>query len=187
MCLWRKLRRSRLPASSLPTTPTGRTFTPKSARLFTAFAPPPGTTVRSRCRRMSTGASRETREISPNTNSSATMSPSTVTVMRGKEATIVRSRSACWGTRVMKKKIISRGIFSRRRPAFLNHTQNSIQGVKGLEQVHDYASHGDRLNRGKQRAEIDRVLLSGDEAAGAVLFSQCHQLANVGSRVSVVV
>src|SRR5213080_922232 len=39
-----------------------------------AFAPPPGTTLRSRCLRIKTGASRETREISPNTNSSAKIS-----------------------------------------------------------------------------------------------------------------
>ena len=50
--LWRKLRSSRRPGSSLPTTPTGKTLTPRSARLFTALAPPPGTTVRSRWRRI---------------------------------------------------------------------------------------------------------------------------------------
>ena len=58
-----------------------------------ALAPPPGTTVRSRCFRISTGASRETREISPKTNSSATRSPMTVTVTLGKDSTILRSRS----------------------------------------------------------------------------------------------
>src|SRR5713101_3778396 len=187
MCLWRELRSSRRPASSLPTTPTGRTFTPRSARLFTAFAPPPGTTVRSRCRRMSTGASRETREISPNTNSSATMSPSTVMVMRGNAATIFRRRSASFGARVMMKRIISRAIFSRRWPAFLNHAQNSIQNVSGFEKLHDYASDGYWLKGGKGRAEIDGVFLGGDEAAGAVLLPQRREVVDIVLCVGVVV
>src|SRR3984893_533358 len=58
-----------------------------------ALAPPPGTIFRSRCFRISTGASRDTREISPKTNSSATRSARTVTVNLGKEATIFRKRS----------------------------------------------------------------------------------------------
>ncbi len=53
----------------------------------------PGTILRSRCFRISTGASRETREISPNTNSSATRSARTVTVSLGKDSTSFRRRS----------------------------------------------------------------------------------------------
>src|SRR5690242_17960508 len=45
---------------------------------------------------MRTGASRETREISPKTNSSATISPRTVTVVRGNDSTILRRRSVGW-------------------------------------------------------------------------------------------
>ena len=52
---------------------------------MTALAPPPGTTVLSRCFRISTGASRETRAISPKTNSSATRSANTVTETSEKE------------------------------------------------------------------------------------------------------
>src|SRR6266705_5841654 len=58
-----------------------------------ALAPPPGTRVRSRCLRMSTGASRETREISPKTNSSATRSATAVTVTFGNVCTIFCRRS----------------------------------------------------------------------------------------------
>ena len=63
---------------------------------------PPGTTVLSRCFRISTGASRETREISPNTNSSATRSPSTVTVTLGNDSTIFLSRAALLSRLVMR-------------------------------------------------------------------------------------
>src|SRR5450631_168803 len=187
MCLWRKLRRRRRPASSLPTTPTGSTFTPRSARLFTAFAPPPGPTVRLRCRRISTGASRDTREISPNTNSSATKSPSTVTVMRGNAATIFRGRSASLGARVIRKTIFSREIFSRRRPAFPNHAQNSIQSVSGVKEFHSSARDGDPIKRRKQRAEIDRVFFGGDETTGVVLLTQGSEIADIFLRVRVVV
>src|SRR5438876_8991496 len=53
----------------------GRMRAPSEARLLAALAPPPGTMWDSRCLRIRTGASRETREISPYWNSSATKSP----------------------------------------------------------------------------------------------------------------
>ncbi len=74
----------------------GRTRAPRSTRLLAAFAPPPGSVCVSRCRKISTGASRETREISPETNSSATKSPSSKIVCRENCSTrsIRRARSA---------------------------------------------------------------------------------------------
>src|SRR5215469_7041036 len=88
---WKKSSSFRPPSSS-PTAPTGMTRAPRSARLFAAFAAPPGYASLRRWRRISTGASRETREISPDTNSSSTKSPSTQMVRCGKAATISSSR-----------------------------------------------------------------------------------------------
>src|SRR6202167_640781 len=93
MRLRRKWSRSWRPASSSPTTPTGRTRAPRSARLKTALAAPPGYDSVRRWRRIRTGASRETREISPETNSSRTKSPTTPMIWRGKLATISRRRA----------------------------------------------------------------------------------------------
>src|SRR5712692_3538497 len=53
------------PAASLPTMLTGRTEAPRSARLFAALAPLPGKSCVSRWRKIRTGASRETRAMSP--------------------------------------------------------------------------------------------------------------------------
>src|SRR5437588_953765 len=61
----------------------GKTLAPRVERLLAALAPPPGTTCVSRCFRMRTGASRETREMSPKRNSSATKSPRRTTVFPG--------------------------------------------------------------------------------------------------------
>src|SRR5579859_1869658 len=68
------------PAGSSPTTLIGKTRVPSAAKLLAALAPPPGTNCDSRCRRIRTGASRETREISPNWYSSATKSPKSTTL-----------------------------------------------------------------------------------------------------------
>src|ERR1700691_4343439 len=92
MRLRRKWSRSWRPASSSPTTPTGRTRAPRSARLKTALAAPPGYDSVRRWRRIRTGASRETREISPETNSSRTKSPTTPMIWREKPATMSRRR-----------------------------------------------------------------------------------------------
>src|SRR5215471_10156596 len=95
--MWRRRKQcnSSWPASSSPITPTGSTLTPRSARLQMALAPPPGAMLRSRCFRMSTGASRETRAISPKTNSSATRSARTVAVSRLKLSTMRSKRCCC--------------------------------------------------------------------------------------------
>src|SRR4029077_11225669 len=52
---------------------------------------------------MSTGASRDTREISPYTNSSATRSPSTVIVTLGNASIIFRSRSTSFKCFVIRR------------------------------------------------------------------------------------
>src|SRR5580658_8033908 len=90
--LRRKNSSSFWPPSSSPTTPTGSTRAPSSAMLFTALAAPPGYASLRRCRRISTGASRDTREISPDTNSSSTKSPTTQIVCRENAPTISSRR-----------------------------------------------------------------------------------------------
>src|SRR5438270_1294036 len=173
--LWRKYRSKSLPASSSPTIPTGRTFTPRSARLLAALAPPPGRTVRSRCFRISTGASRDTREISPNINSSATRSPNTVTVMLGKSSTIFLSRSASLGcfvilssagippfaeTRLMTCAALPNSTFS-----FGDRAEDSINSVSGIGEFHFHLDHREGLQRGEIRPEVNGVFLGGDEAS----------------------
>jgi hypothetical protein len=61
----------------------------------------------------------------------------------------------------------------------VNHTQNSIQSVSGIEKLHDDAGYGDWRERRKQRAEIDGVFFSGDETACTVLFPQGRELADI--------
>src|ERR1019366_7299251 len=79
------------PNSSSPTRPTGRAVTPRAARFMTALAPPPGIRVRPRCLRISTGASRETRAISPEMNSSVIRSAMTSTLTLENDSTMRRS------------------------------------------------------------------------------------------------
>src|ERR1044071_9277700 len=67
------------PAESSPTTPTNRARAPSAARFIAQLAAPPGTVSVRSCRRIITGASRDTRLISPDTNWSAIRSPSTTT------------------------------------------------------------------------------------------------------------
>src|SRR5450759_214738 len=114
-----------------------------------ALAPPPGTTLRSRCFKISTGASRETREISPNTNSSATRSARTVTVSLGKDSTIFRRRSfslICFVINMLvhrlQLKIFSRAGLSFRDSCENGSRQNGIHNVSGM--VERKAEHGDR-------------------------------------------
>src|SRR5580704_130771 len=132
MCLWRNPLSNKRPASSSPTTPTGSTLTPRSARLLIAFAPPPGETLRSRCLRIKTGASRETRDISPKTNSSATRSPTTVIVTLGNDSTIFRSRSDSLGCLVIKQRRFSHGWSL----SFCDHAQHGIHCVICVCQFH---------------------------------------------------
>ena len=67
------------PAESSPTTPTSAARAPSPARFMAQLAAPPGTVSVRSCRRIITGASRDTRLISPDTNWSAIKSPSTST------------------------------------------------------------------------------------------------------------
>src|SRR5579863_1384357 len=207
MRLWRKYFSSMRPGSSSPTTPTGRTFTPRSARLLAALAAPPGTTLRSRCFRISTGASRETREISPKTNSSATRSPKTVTVILGKASTIFLRRSPSFGCLVIR---ISEGgagaiagwrevtlaalpgcatksILSCAPLSFFNHAQNSIQSVSCVVQLHADGNHRQRLQRGKIWPQIDGIFLGSNKASGLATFPQVDQFTDILLGVRVVV
>ena len=59
------------PAASSPTTPTSAARAPSVARFRAQLAAPPGTVSVRSCRRIITGASRDTRLISPDTNWSA--------------------------------------------------------------------------------------------------------------------
>ena len=91
--LEQRARRIASPAASAPTTPSGTTFAPRVWRLWQAFAAPPRRVSWERYRRISTGASRETRSGWPNTYSSATRSPTTRT-RRPSNPWITRRRSA---------------------------------------------------------------------------------------------
>src|SRR5271169_3046758 len=113
-----------------------------------AFAPPPGTMVFSRCFKISTGASRETREISPNTNSSATKSPSTATVTLGNELTICFSRSVSLGCLFMNVS----GILSCGASALANCAQHGVQRTSFVQQFHLDRDDRQRLQRRKKSA-----------------------------------
>src|ERR1051326_6654068 len=196
--LWRKYFSSNRPGSSSPTMPTGRTFTPRSARLLAAFAPPPGTTVRSRCFRISTGASRDTREISPKTNSSATRSPNTVTVRLGKSSTIFLSRSPSLGCFVIipivapavagasRPRVVEVAMTQRYRQilscaafSFVDLAQDGIHGVSCIGQFHVHGNDRERLKRGKVWPEVDRIFLSSDKPSRLAALFQFQQFADV--------
>jgi hypothetical protein len=72
------------------------------------MAPPPGTIWVSRWRRIRTGASRETRVISPYWNTSATKSPRRTMVREGKRSTISASRP---GRRQVRRLLVFFGRF----------------------------------------------------------------------------
>src|SRR5437899_6091499 len=130
-----------------------------------AFAPPPGITLRLRCLRISTGASRETREISPKMNSSATRSPSTVTVTLGNASTIFFSRSVSSGCLL----ISVRRIFSCPMPPFLNPTQHGIHRPSRVGKLHLHRDHRQRLQCRKIPVKIDAVFLGRDETPSLAL------------------
>src|SRR5215472_16281211 len=76
------------PAESSPIAVIGTTRAPRAAKLFVALAAPPGRMRVSRWRKISTGASLETRVISPYWNESATKSPRTTMRLPWKRSTI---------------------------------------------------------------------------------------------------
>src|SRR5262245_35189884 len=100
-----------------------------------AFAPPPGTIDRLRCFRISTGASRLTREISPKTNSSATRSPSTATLTRGKLSTIFSRRCAFefLAGFVIGKRIVL--FLAQSFTAFVNGIEDHVQCMLRIGQL----------------------------------------------------
>src|SRR5690242_17593265 len=111
---------------------------------------------------MSTGASRETREISPKMNSSATRSASTATVSRGNDSTI-RASCACkcsssWlcladGMRFNEGEIVSRHA-ARPRVYF---RLDSFERQLRLVQFHAHFNHVQRGQLFRERAQIDDV------------------------------
>src|SRR5438132_4749763 len=164
-----------------------------------ALAPPPGTILRSRCFRMSTGASRETREISPKTNSSATRSPSTATVRRGKASTIFASRCCVvvsvfgfvfiriyrptsaksgqmWGTeRSLKFQIVSRGAGDAR----INLGEDGVHNGFGVFHFQLQRNNVKRLQALGQRPQIDGVFFGSDEATSSRLLTSALQPAHI--------
>src|SRR6266705_2917338 len=175
MCLARKPLSSKRPGSSSPSTPTGRTFAPRSARFWMALAPPPGSTVRSRCLRIRTGASRETREISPKINSSATRSPTTVIVILGNDSTIFISRSVS-----LEFLLIGVGrIFSCQPSSLLHDAQHGIHSVSRLQQFHFHRHHSQWLQRGHISTQVNRVFFGGDESPSFTLMAQLQQFLDV--------
>src|SRR5271167_2396363 len=165
----------RLPASSSPTTPTGRTLTPSEARFIRALAPPPGTTTRSRCLRMSTGASRDTRAISPKTNSSAIRSTRAVMETSENDWTAFFQRSASFKCLVMNSNegpapgielpdpaeptIVSCG----RLLSLDNCGQHRIDGGIGIFQMYSHGNHVYRLQGLQMCAEVHGVFFRGEE------------------------
>src|ERR1700680_2015586 len=171
-----------------------------------AFAPPPGTTLRSRCLRMRTGASRETREISPKINSSATRSPSTVTVTLGKSSTIFLSRSvslrclliSVWSARTAEGRdaLGTAGvtpalhkappIFSRLASFLRNPGHHGIHSVSCVGQLHFDRNHGERRQR-QVSAQIDCVLFCSHKTVSLAALSQVQQITDVLIGIGVVV
>src|SRR5439155_24170711 len=160
-----------------------------------AFAPPPGTTLRSRCLRIKTGASRETREISPNTNSSATRSPTTVMVTLGKDSTIFLSRSdclGCWVIRILSQSFLSAEsgatlIFSCRTAALFNGAQHGIQGVIRIEEFHFDGNNCQRNKGRKKFAQVDGVFFCGDKATGFALRAMFDQVRYIALGIGVMI
>src|ERR1039458_1252901 len=164
-----------------------------------ALAPPPGTTLRSRCFKISTGASRETREISPNTNSSATRSARTVTVSLGKDSTIFRRRSfslICFVINMLGHNILAPRvqpkIFSRAGLPFRDSRQNGsrqdgIHNVSGMVERKVERSDRERLELFLQRPQIDRIFFRGQEATGAEPVAHGQQALDVPSVIGMVV
>src|SRR5438552_3815406 len=174
-----------------------------------ALAPPPGTILRSRCFRMSTGASRETREISPKTNSSATRSPSTATVRRGKASTIFARRCCVvvsvfglvfmriyrptsaksgqmWGTETFfiqmwgTERSLKFQIVSRGAgDARINLGEDGVHNGFGVFQLQLHRNNVKRLQALGQRAEIDGVFFGSDEATGSRLLTSALQPAHI--------
>src|SRR5689334_17298881 len=69
------------------------TFAPSAARFNAQFAAPPGTVSVDSCRKIKTGASRDTRAIDPVRNLSAMLSPTINSFRSGKRLTMLSSRS----------------------------------------------------------------------------------------------
>src|SRR5581483_911720 len=153
-----------------------------------ALAPPPGTTVLSRCLRIRTGASRETREISPKTNSSATISPRTVTVIPGKRRTISFRRS-CWAWALKLRLCGSQYcIFSCHcLAAAQERSEHGIDGFASVLQLHAHGNYCNGIQPREQLRQVDRVFLSGYRAARSANLAQFEQLANVRQRIGVVI
>ena len=147
--------------------------------------------MRSRCLRMSTGASRDTRAISPKTNSSATRSTSAVMETSQNDWTIFFQRSASFRCLVMNSKegpapwmeqpgatelvIVSRGAL----PSLGNRGQHRVERGVGTLQLHSHSDNVNGLQRLQMRTEIHCVLFRGNECRCSRLLAQALQLAHV--------
>src|SRR5205814_4161422 len=143
-----------------------------------ALAPPPGSTARSRCLRIRTGASRETREISPKINSSATRSPTTVIVILGNDSTILISRSFSLEFLLIRK------IFSCPPSALLNDAQDGIHCVSCVQQFHFHRNNSQGSESRQISTQVDGIFFSGDDSAGLALLTQLQQFRNLAPGVA---
>src|SRR5882724_6967009 len=156
-----------------------------------ALAPPPGTIIRSRCFKIRTGASRETREISPNTNSSATRSPSTVTVAWGNASTIFLRRSVSLLCFVM---IFDDGgssspsrIFSHCRRTRGNLRHQKAQDGLSIEQFHSHGCGNKGFHAPRIFLQIDHIFLCGNESRAILLFANGQQISHIFLGVGMVI
>src|SRR5262249_12036201 len=141
--------------------------------LLIAFAPPPGTTVRSRCFRIRTGASRDTREISPKTNSSATRSPTTVIVTLGNDSTIFFSRSASLGCFVISTlRFLRLADLLTVRASLRNDPQHGIDSVSCVDEFHFDRNDCQGIQLREVFGEVDGIFFGGDESVRPALLAQ---------------
>src|SRR4051812_28491488 len=134
---------------------------------------------------MSTGASRETRVISPNTNSSATRSPSTVTVTLGNASTILTSRSACLF--MVGQSLLRKRYCLTLAAAQSYGPQHRLHASRALGELHRDRGDGDGFEPLADGAQVDGVFFRGDEHLGVALPAKLQQVFDVVFFVTIVV
>src|SRR6202044_3994468 len=131
---------------------------------------------------------REAREISPQINSSATRSPSTVNETLGKAGTIfLRWPASLVCFVILENRICDWMILSFSGHTFFNLAQHGIQDVSCILQLHFYRDHGQRFEGRKIGAKIDCVFLGSHKAPGFASLLQGKEFANVAFGVGVVI
>src|ERR1700690_2506314 len=159
-----------------------------------ALAPPPGTTLRSRCCKISTGASRETREIAPKTNSSATRSASTVTVSLGKDSTIFLRRPFSlldFVINLLDQNLLAQSgatkIFSRAVLRFRNDRQNGIHNSGWVAERELERGDGEWFEEVLLRREIDSVFFRRKKTDTLKVATRADKSLNVVEAISMMV